>query len=255
MDKLLIANWKENPGTEKEALALLRAVLKIKTKKDIQTVICPPFIYLEKCAGIAAAARGKDRPALGAQDVFWEDKGPYTGEVGPAMLKALGVQYVIIGHSERRQWLGETDAMINRKIRAALGAGLHIVLCVGESGEVRKKGVAAAQKFVKSQLDKDFKGISRATAGDKLIIAYEPIWAIGAGRPASPEDAVLMARFIKKSLVSKLRIAGLRVLYGGSVNSGNIADFVQYREVDGALVGGASLSAGEWKKMASPASE
>ena len=140
MEKFLIANWKENPKTEKEAITLFRGVLKVKAQKNIHTVICPPFIYLED-RDIVRSLKVKSHPSLGAQDVFWEEGGPYTGEVGPAMLKSLGIQYVIIGHSERRQWLNETDTMINKKISAAFGAGLRVILCVGESEDIRKKAL------------------------------------------------------------------------------------------------------------------
>ena len=177
--KLLIANWKENPKTEKVAIELFRAVMIAQPSNNTQTIICPPFVYLESLAGIVRISRKKNHPTLGAQDVFWEEKGPYTGEVGPVMLKKLGVRYVIIGHSERRQWLHETDTMINKKIHAAFDAGLRVILCVGESEIIRNKGVVAAQKFVKDQLMKDLKNISfdNKTAND-FIIAYEPIWAI-----------------------------------------------------------------------------
>jgi triosephosphate isomerase len=250
MQKLLIANWKENPKTEKEAVALFGAAMKAKTSKGIKTIICPPFVYLEKLSSIAQSSKGNHHIAIGAQDVFWENEGPYTGEISPAMLKDAGVGYVIIGHSERRR-LGETDAMVNKKIRAALSAGLRVVLCVGESAEVRKKGIAAAQTFVKNQLAKDLKGISRLMMRDKFIIAYEPIWAIGTGRNANPDDARIMAIFIKQQLTLAFHILGAtcKVLYGGSVSGRNIGDYIQYKEVDGALVGGASLKAAEWRKI------
>lgn len=253
MQKFLVANWKENPKTENEAVALFRAEVKAKTSKNVQTVICPPFVYLEKLASIVRTLKGKNRVALGAQDVFWESGGAYTGEISPAMLKNLGVGYVIIGHSERRQWLHETDAMVNKKIRAVLGAGLRVILCVGESANTRKKGIIAAQKFVKNQLVKDLKGVSRSTFHGKPIIAYEPIWAIGTGRTASPTDAREMALFIKKQLSLLFHVSfsidHFPVLYGGSVNSENIGDYLQYEEVNGALVGGASLKTNEWKKI------
>ncbi len=253
--KILIANWKEHPKSGREAVKIFGAAMRAKTPKNIKTVVCPPFVYLEKCASTAVRRpNAKGRAALGAQDVFWKDEGPYTGEVGPAMLRALGVAYVIIGHSERRRWLGETDAMVNKKIGAALGAGLRVVLCVGEPAGVRKKGIAAAQKFVKDQLAKDLRGISSdKKIARRVVVAYEPIWAIGTGDSADPADVRAMAVFIKKQLsfLFKSPAASRRsfVLYGGSVNGKNIADYLQYEAVDGALVGGASLKADEWKKM------
>ncbi len=250
MKKTLIANWKENPKNEKMAIALFRAATKVRQLDNIQTIICPPFIYLEKIAGIAQSLHKKNHPLLGAQDVFWEDKGAYTGEVGPAMLKKLGVKYVIVGHSERRQWLNETDSMINKKIKAALDAGLHIILCVGESAVVRKKGIVASERFVKSQLVKDLKGISfDKKTSSQLMVAYEPIWAIGTGRSSTPKEAALMISYIKKTLTSHFAFRNFKVLYGGSVNNKNVDSYIQCNEIDGALVGGASLKAETWKAM------
>jgi len=235
--KLLIANWKLNPETSWAAIRLAKAV----DKKGV--VICPPFIFLTEIKKVLK------RAALGAQDVFWEEKGAYTGEVSAAALRDLGVKYVIIGHSERRRWLRETDEMINKKVRAALGAGLKAILCVGEPLSVRRQGLATAKKFVKNQLKKDLKSISMSHVADRLslIIAYEPVWAIGTGRADKPEETVEMAKFIK----SQLPATGYRlpVLYGGSVNSLNARNFLQYKDINGALVGGASLNAKEFGKI------
>ena len=242
MQKLLIANWKENPSSEAKAFALFhetaKAAGKIK-KGSAEIVVCPPFIYLES---IAAAFRkmpshAKKHLSIGAQDVFWEEKGAFTGQVGPKMLKSLGVRYVIIGHSERRKYAKETDVVVNRKIKLALKDKLSVVLCVGESVAVRKKGMRAAEVFIKNQLKKDLAGIR-----GKVIVAYEPIWAIGTGKNDNPEDAAHIARFIKKT-------ADAGVLYGGSVNSKNVRNYVQYKEISGALVGGASLRPKEFAKM------
>ena len=272
MQKILIANWKENPETEREALALYEATARASTKKKADVVVCPPFVYLEQIAGrmkrfkkkrtpsVRAGTRttfplrGEGNLALGAQDVFWEESGPHTGEIGPKMLKQFGVRYVIIGHSERR-WLGETDEMINQKVVRALKSGLRVILCVGESALVRRKGFPAAKQFVASQLKKDLKGLGSGVSGigKKLIVAYEPIWAIGTGRNDPPEDALAMAIFIKKKISSLLAIPytlyPIPVLYGGSVDDHNVQDYVQYDEIDGALVGGASLKANEFKSM------
>jgi triosephosphate isomerase len=243
MPKLIAANWKENPRTEAQALKLFQAVAKIKHSKKTEIAICPPFIYLEKLAELRR--RGKNNHvALGAQDVFWEEKGPYTSEVGPKMLRSLGVSYVIVGHSERRKWLKETDAMINKKIKLAQRDGLKIILCVGESFGIRKKGIAASRRFVADQLRR---GLAKRNLRN-IVIAYEPIWAIGTGRYDDPRDACEVASFIKAALYKTHHLKP-RVLYGGSVNGRNIEDYVQYKEIDGALVGGASLRAGEFKKM------
>ncbi len=239
MQKLVVANWKENPKTEKQALALFRAVAKVKPANGVEVVICPPFIYLERIADVRRCEK-KRHIVLGAQDVFWQEKGEFTSEVGPQMLKSLGVRYVIVGHSERRKWLKETDAMINKKVKRALRDGLRVILCVGESLSIRKKGIAAARKFVEGQLKKDLVGVPRARLS-YVAVAYEPIWAIGTGRNARPEDAAFMADAIKKFAP--------RMLYGGSVDSKNIADYVQYNQISGVLIGGASLKAGEFKKI------
>lgn len=207
-------------------------------------VICPPFVFLADIRKLSAEIR------LGVQDVFWEEKGAFTGEISAQMLKKLGVEYVILGHSERRKWLRETDEMINKKVLAALGAGLAAILCVGEPLNIRKKGLAAAKRFVKNQLQKDLKNFSSFKfKASRLIIAYEPIWAIGTGRADSPEDTAEMAKFIKKFLYSTFRIPHSFVLYGGSVNSGNAKMFLEKKEIAGALIGGASLIKEEFRKI------
>jgi triosephosphate isomerase len=248
LPKLIAANWKEHPKTEAEALKLFKEVAATPRANGGEVAICPPFIFLEEIAREfkrmpAAARKGF---AIGAQDVFWEEQGAYTSEVGPAMLRSLGAKYVIVGHSERRKFAKETDAMINKKIALAVRDGLKIILCVGESLSVREKGVEVAKKFVGQQLLKDLQGIP-LKAGS-LLVAYEPIWAIGTGRSDKPEDAREMAAFIKSSLKQTKHISP-KFLYGGSVNGKNAADYVQLKEIDGALVGGAGLKADEFKKI------
>ncbi len=246
MKKLIVANWKENPASLKKAISLARQIEKgiVKTGKS-EVVIAPPFPFL------SAVGKVLKRAKLGAQNVFWEDGGAYTGEVSPSMLKNSGVEYVIIGHSERRK-LGETDEMVNKKVKASLKAGLKVILCVGEPAERgltrTSRGLTrnkkSAKNFVKKQLENDLHDIAFSLRKSALIVAYEPIWAIGSGKPDKPEDTVEMAKFIRS-------IAGLKakVLYGGSVTSRNAKSFLQYKEVDGALVGGASLKAEELKKI------
>ncbi|HVO28592.1 MAG TPA: triose-phosphate isomerase [Candidatus Paceibacterota bacterium] len=254
MRKLIVANWKENPATATAARALFDAVARAGTdRRRADVVICPPFVYLEELAGAYRKMRAgaKRHLALGAQDVFWEERGAFTSEVGPKMIRSLGAEYVIVGHSERRKYLHETDAMVNKKIKLALRDDMRVILCVGEPPAVRRKGVTASKKFVAGQLKKDLAGLRLQSPISKLpalTIAYEPIWAIGTGRNDRPEDALKMAGFVKKILAPGGRSAP-RFLYGGSVNSGNVGDYVQYKEVDGALVGGASLKAAEFGKM------
>lgn len=227
MKKIIIGNWKCNPLTFAQAEGLFNNIKKgIKPVKN-EIIICPPFSYLCCLSGNSFK--------LGAQDCFWEEKGPYTGEISPKMLKDLGVEYVIIGHSERRMHLGETDKMINGKLKAALKSGLKPILCVGE-----KKG-ENFKKIINNQLSLDLLGIPKKDL-KKIIIAYEPIWAIGTGNFCEAEKAKQTMIFIKSKIKTK-------VLYGGSVNS-DIVVYYMKNGFDGLLVGGASLNAKEFIKIA-----
>ncbi len=216
-------------------------------KSKSELVVCPPFVYLEALKNLST--KKLKHLKLGAQDCFWENSsiggGAYTGEVSPKMLKSAGVEYVIIGHSERRKYLDETDEMINKKVLVALKIGLKVVLCIGENLAIRKRGINAVKNFIKEQLRKDLKNLSlnskSSILNSKLIIAYEPIWAIGTGKACKSEDALEIIKFIKQTLNSKFLILNSKVLYGGSVNGKNITDFVKYKDIDGVLVGGASL--------------
>ena len=170
------------------------------------------------------------------------------------MLKNSGVEYVIVGHSERRKYLNETDEIINKKVLAGLKAGLKVILCVGEDLLIRRHGKKAAENFIKKQLEKDLKGIRSLVVSRKLLvrnftIAYEPIWAIGAGHSDTPQDAVEIIKYIKNLLAARYSLNSIRVLYGGSVDSKNAANFLKHPEIDGALVGHSSLKAEEVKKM------
>ena len=198
MKPLIIANWKMNPQNLREAKLLFDKVKKTKA------VICPPFIYLS------------DLKANGAQDVFWQEKGAFTGEISPLMLKGLGVKYVIIGHSERRKYFKETNEMVNQKLKAALRAGLKPILCIDKI----------------SQIPKNIKG---------LIIAYEPLFAIGTGKACSSERAKKMRLAIKK-----ITGANIPILYGGSVDSQNAKDYIKKAGFQGLLVGSASLKPKEF---------
>jgi len=224
MKKILIANWKMNPVSEKEAIKLAR------TEDFRNAVIVPPFPFLGTIKKVLKNA------SLGAQNTFYEERGAYTGEISPVMLKKLGVKYIIIGHSERRA-LGESDIMIARKVNAAISAGCVAVLCVGEPLSVRKKGSAEVKKYIGRQLR-----IFKNSKSKDLIIAYEPIWAIGTGKNANPEDAAYVARYIRS-------IVRVPVVYGGSTNSKNAEYFLIKKEIAGLLVGGASLNGKEFRKM------
>lgn len=220
------------------AREFLRLVPNAASDKEVEIVIFPPFTSLSILKSILEGSGVK----LGAQNSFWEEKGAYTGEISPSMLRDAACSYVILGHSERRQIMGESNQIINRKVKAATEAGLIPLLCVGETLQEREND--RAQEVVKEQLGKCLKDIN--ISGDRLLIAYEPVWAIGTGVNASNDDAQGMIAFIRNTLekIYDQRTAGLtRILYGGSVKEENISEFLRERDVDGALIGGASLQA------------
>lgn len=236
--KIIIANWKMNPQNSEQAASLFKKiVLGVKKSRKSKVVVAPPFVFLPALQKIG----GLD---LAAQDVFWKDEGAYTGEISPKMLKNVGVSYVIVGHSERREFLGETDEMINRKVKAALSAGLKTVLCVGE----RNRDEPDFQNFVKDELRSDLEGVSQRFAKN-LIIAYEPLWAIGTGNAAEPDDIFEMATYIRRNIfdiLGKKAAYETPILYGGSVDRKNAEAFLRARGVGGLLVGGASLLSKEF---------
>ncbi|OHB22294.1 MAG: triose-phosphate isomerase [Parcubacteria group bacterium RIFCSPLOWO2_01_FULL_48_18] len=249
--KLIIANWKMSPSTYAKAETLFLATLAAARKLSrVETVVCPPFPWLTDISH-----KYKKSISFGAQDVFWEEGGAYTGEVSPTMLKGSGVKYVIIGHSERRLYLQETDEMINKKMLAALRAGLVPILCVGEWTR-KGRPWKWIKNFVRKQLAEDLRGIAKIAGGSqKIVVAYEPVWAISTfgGGPDKPEDSLKIIKFIKGILDSRFQIPDSKVIYGGSVNAKNAVDFLKYPDVEGALVGGASLRAGEFGKILSEA--
>lgn len=204
-----------------------------------QVVLCPPFTSIQAVAESVAGSGIQ----VGAQDVYWEAKGAYTGEVSCEMLIDAGCRWVIIGHSERRAMFGETDDTVNRKTKAALAADLLPIVCVGESLAQREQGITA--EIVSKQVERAFVGVPAAKAG-QVVVAYEPIWAIGTGRAATGEDANEVAGAIRRAL-SRLycdRVSeAVRIQYGGSVKPSNMAEFARQPDIDGALVGGASLAA------------
>ncbi|MFH1671265.1 MAG: triose-phosphate isomerase [Candidatus Portnoybacteria bacterium] len=253
---IIIANWKMNPSTQKEVERLLDS-FKIKNKKEVEIVICPPFIYLGliKDRFVGVPARGG--LAFGSQDCFWENRGPYTGEISPAMLKDLGCQYVIIGHSERKKHFNETDEMVNMKIRAVLKARLKPILCVGEeardSFDHEGRPINEMSLVVKEQLEKALIDISAERIRD-ITFVYEPVWAISteSGNPCSADDAMKAGLLIRRTLVQLYgrKIAEkARIIYGGSVNSRNVQEYIKGAQMDGVLVGGASLNASEFNKI------
>ncbi len=254
---LIIANWKMNPSTQKQAEHLFEAIENEAAKvKEVEVVICPPFIYLNKPATILGSPDSKVK--LAGQDCFWLEEGAYTGEVSPLMLKNLGCQYVIVGHSERRRHFQETDEIVNRKLKAALKARLRPILCVGE--EARDAFNSNGQPLnemslvVAEQLEKDLRDINAARIRE-VIITYEPVWAISTeanGTACSPDDAMKAALFIRKTLTklySRPLAEKVKIIYGGSVDSQNTVDYVKGANMDGVLVGGASLNATEFIKI------
>jgi triosephosphate isomerase len=238
---LIVGNWKMN-ATHLDAIQMIQKLSYRLDPDDydrVEVVVAPPFTALRSAQTVIEADRMLIE--LGAQHVHWEESGAYTGEVSALMLSRLAVRYVIVGHSERRQHFGESDQDVNKRARAILKHDMTPVVCVGESLDQREAG--DERNVVRSQLGG---GLSRLTADqlEKVVIAYEPVWAIGTGRNASPDDAGNMAEFIRESLIeigSSDIAEAIRILYGGSVNAGNVRDLMAKKHIDGALVGGASL--------------
>ncbi len=242
---LLAGNWKLNPLSAAEAIALARGVLPAAREyaEAVETVLCPPFCWLTEVAGqLANSGIG-----LGAQDCYWEPSGAFTGEVSAAML-AGWCGWVIAGHSERRAHFGEDDATVARKVKAGLEAKLQVIGCVGESEPEHDAGETVA--VVGRQLQSMLEPLEPASLA-RLVIAYEPVWAIGTGRSADPQHADMVMRLVG-SVAADLggeAASSLRVLYGGSVNAGNVADYAALPRCDGCLVGGASLKPQEFSGM------
>ncbi len=237
MKKLIIGNWKMYPASVKEAREKFVAIKKVAaTLRNVQTVICPPFVYVSDLQKLVTG----NRVVVGAQNAWVENEGAYTGEVSPAMLDSLKVSYVILGHSERRT-LGETDELVYQKVLAALKTGLTVVLCVGER---ERDADGKYLNHISEQIKTALKGVQKKNLAG-IVIAYEPIWAIGkhALRAASPDDALEVSILIKRTLADLYgKDAGIvPILYGGSVDSKNAWEFLVKSHVDGLLVGRASL--------------
>ncbi|TAL09842.1 MAG: triose-phosphate isomerase [Nitrospirae bacterium] len=243
--RLIVGNWKMHK-TISEARDFVAHLAGLLPKSPhVEIVLAPPFTALS-----AVADAIKSLPiGLSAQDVHWEDHGAFTGEVSPLMIKDLGCRYVIVGHSERRRHFGETDAMVNKKVAAVLRHGLRPILCVGETGEQRANG--QTERVLSGQLTDALAGVGKEQAAD-VVVAYEPVWAIGSGQPATAEQARDAHRHIRAratALWGQDAGARLPVLYGGSVTPDNIGAFLALREVDGALVGGACLDPTQFVKI------
>jgi triosephosphate isomerase len=233
---VIAGNWKCNLRLN-SAFELVTALReRIDGVEGVEKIVCPPFVLIPSVEVVLATTSIR----VGAQDAHWEDDVAATGEVGPKQLAEL-VDYVIIGHSERRQIFGETDEMVNRKLRASLAAGLQPVICVGETGEEREAG-----KTEEVLVRQTAAGLRDVGLPDGFIIAYEPVWAIGAGLAATSADAAAAIARIRREVAAmcgEAKAESVRILYGGSVTPGNITEFMEQEGIDGALVGGASLKA------------
>lgn len=245
MRKPMIAgNWKMYK-TVGEATAMLNELCRLPLPETVEIVVCPVFTALVPAKTVLAGTKIK----LGAQNVYWEEKGAFTGEVSPAMLRDAGCEYVIVGHSERRQYFGETDESVNKKTKAALAAGLIPIVCVGETLAEREAG--DTQNVIIRQVKNALAGITPQQAAG-LVIAYEPVWAIGTGKTASAADAGQGCSLIRRTvadLCGKEAADKVRIQYGGSVKPENIAELMAQTDIDGALVGGASLETGSFSKI------
>jgi len=234
---IIAGNWKMNKTTVEAADLGRKLIYAVRDVVDREIVVAPPFTALP---AVEEVIRGTN-VSLAAQNMHWEDKGAFTGEISAEMLLVLGCKYVIIGHSERRQYFGETDETVNKKVRQALNKGLLPIVCVGELLAEREAG--KANEVIERQVTGGLKGVSAAEM-QKIVIAYEPVWAIGTGKTATPEQANEIHAFIRgkvKSMYNAEVADGLRIQYGGSVTPENVSSLMAKPDIDGALVGGASL--------------
>lgn len=246
MRKPIIAgNWKMHKTAGEGATLVQELNALTNSVNDVEIVVCPPFTALTAIAAVAAGTN----IGLGAQNMHWEDKGAFTGEIAPGMLKDIGCTHVIIGHSERRQYFAETDQTVNNKLKAALKVGLKPIMCVGETLVDRESN--ATERVVGVQVKGGLEGLSADQVAG-LVIAYEPIWAIGTGRTASADDANAVCAFIRRTVAEmfgKDSADSVRIQYGGSVKPDNVAELMAKPDIDGALVGGASLEAESFSKL------
>ena len=233
---IMVANWKMNK-TRDDALAFIYAINgSLPSNNKVETVICAPSILLRDLV-----KRQGDNLRIGAQNMFYEEFGAYTGEISPVMLKTTGVEYVIVGHSERRSLFQETDDIVNKKVKSALAHNLKPILCIGESIEQRELGITSS--VVRKQLELALNGVDVSDITN-VIIAYEPIWAIGTGKTASAKDAETECKNIRnviKEIYNAITSEEIKILYGGSMNPKNVKELVSMPNIDGGLVGGASL--------------
>ena len=244
----IAGNWKMNTTVD-QARALAKEIVEISgSEEDVDIAVCPPFTNL---AAVAEVIKGSSIK-LGAQDVHWEQKGAFTGKISCEMLKAVGVEYVIIGHSEQRTYFGETDETVNKKGKAVLDSGLLPIICVGETLQERKSG--AMDEVIERQVKGAFEEIG-ADDAVKCTIAYEPVWAIGTGETATPEqanNAHVFIRNILKEIYSEEISNTIRIQYGGSMKPANAKELLAQSDVDGGLIGGAALKAADFAGIVKP---
>lgn len=244
--KVIAGNWKMNNDLH-ETVSLISELKKELNDKNVETevIICPPFISLETASTLLKDSAIK----LGAQNMYFEESGAFTGEVSVSMLKSAGCEYIILGHSERRTIFGESDQIINKKIKTAIKFGLKPIFCIGETLEEREKGITF--KVIENQIQNGLKDLKENDLSN-LIIAYEPVWAIGTGRNATPQQAQEVHQFIR-GLISKIYSSNfarqLVIQYGGSVKADNAKELLSQPDIDGALVGGACLKADSFAKI------
>ena len=242
--KVIAGNWKMNM-LPADTINFIEGLAPLVKDSENEVILCVPYTDLFYALLHVQGTNIK----IGAQNMHWEEKGAYTGEVSAPMLKSIGVEYVIIGHSERRQYFAETDETVNKKIKSALAHGLKPIVCVGETLEQRENG--QTEQIVTSQVEKAFEGIP-ASELEKIIVAYEPIWAIGTGKTATKEDANSTIMQIRKKIAEMYgqnEANGVIIQYGGSVKSANAKELFEMSDIDGGLVGGASLKADEFAKI------
>lgn len=239
---IIAGNWKMN-NTIAEAKLLVNNIKKHSLNENVEAVICVPFVVIESIKKEIENTNIK----LGAQNMHWEENGAFTGEISPKMLKELGVEYVIVGHSERRQYFNETDETVNKKVKSALSHGIKPIVCVGETLEERESNIE--QQIVEKQILAALNDITEEQLND-IVVAYEPIWAIGTGKTATSEQANDIIAYIRKVISTKYSNSHVvRIQYGGSVKPGNISELMNMEDIDGALVGGASLVAEDFVKL------
>lgn len=241
---IIAGNWKMN-NTIAQGKRLIEEIKSGKIKEGVEAVLCVPYTLIQGAKGYVEDTDIK----IGAQNVHWVENGAFTGEVSPVMLKELEVDYVIIGHSERRQYFNETDKTVNLKVKAAIKEGITPIVCVGETLEQREEGVHI--DLVKNQVIEAFEGVVEEAVAN-LVIAYEPIWAIGTGKTATSDQAEEMCRLIRETIESIYDVKtaqAVRIQYGGSVKPDNIVELMEKENIDGALVGGASLKAEDFLKL------